>query len=85
MARKQKTILNKTRNIFWRAAYCLWQIEDGHSCWEGTVDKATKFSMSSLDADALQVILTSLAKGFPDNEFEIRTFEVIPKQFKEVY
>jgi hypothetical protein len=84
MPRKQRVIYDKTRNLFWKATHDPHRIKEGYSGWEKGPKKASKYSMSESDTIAIEGILGYLAIGFPNSEFEVHTYEVIPAQFKKV-
>ena len=84
MARKQRVIYNKTENLFWKATHTPRMIEEGYCDFVKNPDKASKYSMNEGCSEAIKDILNHLAIGFPSDQFEVHTYEVIPKQFKRV-
>ena len=77
-------IYNVTSNVYWKSGCEPYELESGRSYWGKTPNKGSRYSMSEGDSEAIQSILNRLAIGFPNDQFEVHTFEVIPQQFKKV-
>ena len=84
MARKQRVIYNKTENLYWKATHDPHMIEKGYSDFVKNPSKASKYSTSESDTIAIESILNRLAIGFSGDQFDVHTFEIIPKQLKRV-
>lgn len=84
MARKQRVIYNKTENLFWKATHDPHMIEKGYCDFVKNPSQASKYSTSESDTIAIESILSRLAIGFPSDQFEVHTYEVIPKQLKRI-
>jgi len=78
MARQVKAIYNKTRGKYWRDLSVF-----DHMRWVPSIKTALKFNLPKED-DYMTIQLGFVKDEYPNDELEIHSYEVIPKQYKKV-